>query len=349
MPSDAVQARRHAGGLVALLALGALAVAACSGGDDDPASAAGEATTTTVAGEPVAPLTGQSEPDEARRSRPAVAVKVDASVPALGQQSGLGAADLVYVEKVEGGVTRLFAVFQSTDAEVVGPVRSARSTDVNLAANLGRPLLAYSGGNNGVLGLIRQGDVVDLGYDVKPEIYQPLGRGLLRFYVSTTTLHGLAPPDAGPPQALFAYRGQGEDLGAGAEASRGVGIAYGDRVNTQVVYEPVPDGWARSQDGMPHVEQGGARITPTNVIVQFTEYRDAGFVDTTGTRSPEAVVVGEGEAWILTGDQLVRGRWSRPDLGAPTTYVDSTGAPVALTAGRTWVELAPVGSAVTLP
>ncbi|MDQ3305207.1 MAG: DUF3048 C-terminal domain-containing protein, partial [Actinomycetota bacterium] len=90
------------------------------------------------------------------------------------------------------------------------------------------------------------------------------------------------------------------------------------------------------------------RIEPPNVIVQFVDYANSGFVDVTGTPSPEAVLVGEGEAWVLTGGKLVRGRWSRADLGAATSYTDSAGAPIALAPGRTWVELAPPGSAAPL-
>ncbi|MDQ6948703.1 MAG: DUF3048 domain-containing protein, partial [Actinomycetota bacterium] len=76
-------------------------------------------TTTTAPPPPVAPLTGLLEPDAAKRNRVALVVKVDDVDPAR-PQSGLDAADVVFEEMVESQLTRLIAVFQSTDATRIG-------------------------------------------------------------------------------------------------------------------------------------------------------------------------------------------------------------------------------------
>ena len=99
------------------------------------------------------------------------------------------------------------------------------------------------------------------------------------------------------------------------------------------------------QDGRSHVVLSGDRVSPDNVIVQFVGYRSSGFVDVGGAISPEAVLTGEGDAWVFTGGHLVQARWSRPDLGAVTTYTDGAGQPVLLAPGTTWIELADPGSA----
>jgi hypothetical protein len=84
------------------------------------------------------------------------------------------------------------------------------------------------------------------------------------------------------------------------------------------------------------------------VVIQFTEYQNSGYIDVSGAPSPEAILVGEGEAWVLTGGKLVRGRWVRPDAGAVTQYLDAAGQPIPLKPGRTWVELPePGGASVT--
>ncbi|MBW3547008.1 MAG: DUF3048 domain-containing protein [Actinobacteria bacterium] len=348
-----MNARRIAVAVAAVLVLVGGVVAAVLLSGDEAEEAAEETTTTTEAEEPpppppVLPLTGLPVGDPVIAGRPALMVKVDSAPKALGRQAGLNAADVVYVEMVEGGVTRLAAVYHSVDAEV-GPVRSARSTDVTLAANLNRPLFAFSGANQGVLDQVRGANLVDLGYDAHPGLYQSRGSGVLRFFVATPAFFGAAPPDSGPPPQHFTFRAQGEGVtAAGAEPSNGVAIAYPGQANTQVRYDPVPEGWARSQHGAPQAEASGARITATNVIVQFTDYREAGFRDVTGSPSPEAVLVGEGEAWVLTGGTLVRGRWSRPDPAAVTSFTDGAGQPIALTPGRTWIELAPPGTATPL-
>ncbi len=327
----------------------ALLVSSGGGAAAPPPTTTAEVPTTTTTAPPVFPITGLPVGDAvAVAARPALVVKVDNSGKARDRLAGVNRADVVYVEGVEGGVTRLAAVFHSTDSDV-GPVRSARTTDVGLTANLNRPLFAHSDANQGVLEQVLGANLVDLGYDVRPGDYQVRGSGVLRFFIDTAAFFGFAPPGTGPPPALFAHRGQGPAVTAtGAEDTAGIRMGYGGVTNTQVSYQAVPEGWARSQDGTPYVDASGAQVVPPNVIVQFSEYRDSGFVDVVGSPSPEAVTVGEGEAWVLTGGKLIRGRWSRPDPAAVTTYTDSAGAPVALTPGRTWIELAPIGSAAPL-
>ena len=107
-------------------------------GDDHTTSSS---TTTT---EPaVWPLSGLGvEP------RPALVVKVD-NVDAE-PQSGLNQADIVFEEIVEGRATRFAAVFNSIEANPVGPIRSARTQDVNLLLSLNDPAIAYSGANEEV-------------------------------------------------------------------------------------------------------------------------------------------------------------------------------------------------------
>jgi hypothetical protein len=296
---------------------------------------------------PVAPLTGLPLDDQEAAARPALVVKIDDSERALGSQAGLNAADVVYSELVEGGATRLAAVFHSTDASAVGPVRSARTSDIDLVANLNRPLFAYSGANGAVLRMVADADLVDVGHDKLPASYAERGTGVLRLFLDTTDFFPLAPEPAAPPQPLFTYRPEGE-AAEGGEATEGVSVDYGGGVRTIVRYDRTASGWERTQDARAHVDADGVRVTPTNVVVQFTEYRDSGFVDTTGAMSPEAVLVGEGEAWVLSGETLTEARWSRPNPGAATLYTDRSGRPITLAPGRTWVELAPPGSAMRL-
>ena len=66
-------------------------------------------------------------------------------------QSGLSTADVLYEAIAEGGITRFGAVFfcgVSAKDTIVGPVRSARTTFVNLASEYNYPLYAHVGGAN---------------------------------------------------------------------------------------------------------------------------------------------------------------------------------------------------------
>lgn len=341
-------------GILVVIVLIAVAVSAGGGGDDtatpeSTSTSAEETTTTTEA--PHAPLTGLPQPDAAKRTRPALIVKVDNTSNAMNVHEGLDAADLVYVEQVEQGVTRMAVVFQSQDT-VVGPVRSARTTDISIAAAFNNPLFSYSGANGGVLRLVRNGPLIDIGVDraEATSVYtrNQRGSGLLRFFLPTEELYATRGGEAGTPPDLFTWREAEADVTG--EDVQGVQVGYGGRAATVVRYEWDGEGWARSQFGRPHVMAGsGTRIAPKNVVVQFVDYRSSGFIDTTGAASPEAVLEGEGEAWIFTRGKLVRGRWSRATRDQVTSFTDAAGNPIGLTPGQTWVELAPgAGSATVL-
>lgn len=336
--------------LPALLGLATLVVAACSRDASDraapppPATSVPPPPSAVLAGE-VAPLTGLAEPDPARRQRAALVVKID-NAPKARPQTGLNQADVVVEEMVEGGVTRLAAIFHSADADPVGPVRSARSTDIPIVSALNRPLFAYAGANAVFLQQVRTAPLVDVGYDAVPGAYRRTRdrQAPYNLYSATPALFGRAPASAVAPPALFVYRPGGQP--ADGEPVRRAHVQYRGRVVTDVVYEWNGSGFARTQNGTAHVDAAGAQVAPANVVIQFVDYHDTGLVDRSNTGVPEGQLVGEGEAWVLSDGKVVRGRWSKPDPAAVTRYTTGAGAPVALTPGRTWVELAPPGTAL---
>ena len=91
---------------------------------------------------PVAPLTGLPDKTGASFRRPAVTVKINNTNAA--KQYGVDQADVVYEEVVEGGYTRLAAIFNSHAPDRVGPVRSVRKTDQSIVWPIGG-IFAYSG------------------------------------------------------------------------------------------------------------------------------------------------------------------------------------------------------------
>ena len=336
--------------LLLLLLVVALA-GACSGGDDKEATTTTRAPSTTVstlAAPNTYPLTGLPS-DPTRASRPGLVVKLD-NAPLGRPQAGINEADVVVEEGVEGGITRFAAIYHSADALTIGPVRSARSTDILYATQLGRPLFAYSGANAVFADLLRSSPLLDVGVGRVPEIYRrEKGRpSLYNLFSSTPDMLAKAPAGATPPAPLFSYRAAGQASPTGDPAPV-VRALWRDKVRTEVVYQwnPSVKGFARTQNGTPHVDAGDKQVAPENVVLQVVPYRDTGLVDRSGAAVPEAELVGEGEVVVLTDGKLIRGRWSRPDAGAVTTYTDGSGAPIRLTPGRTWVELVPPGNLTT--
>jgi hypothetical protein len=272
-------------------------------------------------------------------------VKVDNVPMAFPLQEGVESADVVYVEEVENGATRMAVVFQSKD-DTVGPVRSARTSDLDIAGDLNNPYFCFSGANGGVLRLVRSGPMIDMGVDraEATRVYtrNQRGSGLHRFFLPTKEIYDVGRPGAGTPPQLFTYRAKG--VASTGEAAGGIALSYAGGSATTVGYtwDAASGGWQRTQNGAAHVmADSKARIAPKNVVVQFTPYSASPFVDVTGSRSPEAELVGSGEAWVFTDGKLVRGRWSRPARDQVTSFTDAGGKPIALTPGQTFVELVP--------
>ena len=270
--------------------------------------------------------------------RPALAVKID-NVTRAHPQSGLNAADVVYEEIVEGGVTRLVAVFQSTSAAVVGPVRSARTSDPPLLTGFDHPLLAYSGANRGTKNELAASTMVDVGQDAVADEYwrNKSRRPPHNLYTSTDGLWAHHPGRTAVPPAPFVYRYPGQAMHPAASPATGVSIDFG---LTEVGYDWNGTGWARTHGSKPHVDDKGARVAPANVVVHFVSYGWS----KADSRSPEAHTTGSGEAWVFTDGQVIVGEWNRPDAALPATFsVD--GEEIRLSPGNTWVALARKGTA----
>jgi hypothetical protein len=242
-------------------------------------------------------------------------------------------------------------VFQSTDAvNRVVPVRSARTTDIALFTPLNHPLFAWSGANADFATLIRHSPIVDVGVDAQPgEYHRDHSRSPTHdLYTTTQGLWAHAPAGAVPPPPLFFYRALGQQLPADARPTPHAYVAFGSQVGSAPVdwyWDGGPGVWRRNQRGTPDVDETGQQVSPRNVIIQLVTYHDTGYVDTTGATVFEADLVGSGDCMLLTVGSVVPCRWWKPTPEAVTTYYDSTGAPLLLTPGQTWVELPWAGRA----
>jgi Protein of unknown function (DUF3048) C-terminal domain len=148
-------------------------------------------------------------------------------------------------------------------------------------------------------------------------------------------------PQAARPFAPFLPAGQ-PFTAAGTTPAARLTAQVGD---ISAVYDYDTAGGVYKRTGL---VEGSGNVAAANVIVQFTSYQvSPGDEDTNGTPVEKAVTVGSGDAIIVSGGLAVKGKWSKASASAYTTYTDATGAPVKLRPGRTWIELARKGAAVT--
>ncbi len=297
------------------------------------------------------PLTGLLAHNPGQLHATAVVVKID-NVDVARPQAGIGQADIVYEEMVEGGLTRLAAVFQSDYPTVVGPVRSGRLTDEFIADDLNHPVFAFSGTNANFLPILDSQPVTPVNENNEPALFYRAGPNAApdNLYSNVAALAQLSKTKTAPA-ALLSYLPNGSQFGGpGGGPAGSITISF-PAASIYWQYSAQAGGWVRDQNGTPDVDASGRAIVATNVVVMFVNYVTSGMAVGEGvppTPIPEGVLTGTGQAWFLSAGKIVRGTWSRPSLTAVATYQNVAGGPVPLTAGNTWIELVPIGDVPTV-
>jgi len=266
---------------------------------------------------------------------PVLAVKIDNSVLAR-PQTGLTNADIVYVLPVEGGLSRLMAIFSSHYPTVAGPVRSARQDDLTLLRQFGRPAFAYSGATPRLLRHIhRTARIVDLyagttgGYyrnwnRAEPYNLYAYPRELLGNVGSVSTAHDIGFRFGPPPP--------------GGRARRSVSVSYPASEFT-FTWSAAKRRWLVSMDGTPAVSPRGVQLSAATVVIQHTTVRTSSFLEQ-GRRPPFAQSTGSGRALVLRNGQAWAGHWSRPRAADGTTFTTAAGGPMPFARGQVWIVLA---------
>ncbi|PZS31246.1 MAG: hypothetical protein DLM58_12085 [Pseudonocardiales bacterium] len=269
-----------------------------------------------------------------------VAVKIDDTANGR-PQVGINHADIVYIEQVEGGLTRTIALFHSVKPPAVGPVRSVRANDPELLTQYGPISFVASGGGGDSLPAldksILKANINDRG---APGFFRDNGRS-----VPYNLMLQLAQVSGGAAAKPVGFTWSSSTKGLGRTPAA-------PAVNTVVGGTPVQFQWdgahkvyVRYIDGVQqHAADGGVIGTP-NVIVQFTGgYVNTADVDQAGNPGWFTVSVGSGQVVVFRDGHAINGRWSRANAAAGTTLKDKYGHQIPLRPGGAWVVLATKGA-----
>jgi hypothetical protein len=264
-----------------------------------------------------------------------LAVKID-NVPAARPATGLGAADVVYVEQVEGGLSRLMAVYATRLPETVGPVRSARESDLELLRQFDQPTLAFSGAQSRLLPLI---DRAPLRAVTPGEASDAYVRGTDKPAPHNLFLRPerLMPSAPGGDALPTGFRYGAAPAGGTAETSHTVRYPAARFTFT---WSESRDRWLVSMDGTPAAGTDGRRMAPATVVVQYVKVRDSAFRDFRGNNSPYTETVGSGRAQVLRDGRVFDVGWKRATATDGTAFTADDGTPVNFARGQVWVVFA---------
>ena len=341
--------------VAAVLAALALAVAGCSSPPEEPQEPPAPVTQgPTIAPDkapapvpvvpPTWPLTGVAgEP----AVRPSLAVKIENTAVAR-PQTGLDQADVVWETIVEFDVSRFIAVFHSQVPAEVGPIRSVRPMDPVILAPM-HGLLAFSGGQPGILDLVAASGVQMISHDAgAPGMYRVKDRAAPHnVYGTPTTFWGLADADhqASP----------GEQFTFARSVDRAAAVVAGTPASTLTfrlspasspgwAWDAATGTWLRFEGATPATARSGARLSAVNVVSITADHPNTGFGAQGGAPVPTYTLVGSGEGVVATGGKTVAVRWQKDSDMAPLRLFTADGKPADLAPGNTWVELVPAGS-----
>jgi hypothetical protein len=272
-----------------------------------------------------------------------IAVKIEDTAEAR-PQVGLNLADIVYIEQVEGGLTRLVAVFDSTLPTRVGPVRSTRNDDPEIMAQYGPVIYVASGGS--------------------PEEYKPLRRSNLHAVINDHGGPGFSrDPNRPIPHNLFADLAYIAKKVRGPQA-RSIGLQWswkitnpsgpGQLVSTTVGGTPVVFRWDGREHryiryfyGRPDVLSSGRPVSTRNVIVQFVHgHVFPADIDPAGNPAWYQSTVGSGRVVVFRDGRRIAGHWRRASPTDGTSLVDGRGKPITLAPGGAWFVLVNDGTAL---
>jgi hypothetical protein len=271
---------------------------------------------------------------------PIIAVKIDDTSSAR-PQIGLEDADLVYIEQVEGGLTRLAAIFSSVIPQNIGPVRSARISDIDILSQYGKVIFAYSGAQRAMLTVISNSNLWDYGAQHQsPTIYT---RDATRSAPYNMVLRG---------DLLL---GKAEADGRDIAISKSVGWNFGeapaggvsiDSVSLrwpaskyEATWSKAEKRWLLSNSGVPDFAANGKQLGTTTFVIQNVAMSDSIYRGSDGSYTPISETVGTGTGYILRDGRSFKASWSRPTAEAGTTWSLADGSEIKFAAGSVWVAL----------
>ena len=274
---------------------------------------------------------------------PSIAVKID-NTSSGRPQVGISAADIVFEELVEGGVTRYLAVFHTAIPEEVGPVRSGRPQDADLVRALGGVFVFSGVGNANVREIIRGTGLQLVEHDTSGgtpdgELFFRSSRKPAPWNLHISAAELAASYSAlDAPVTQFSYETDPAQASAAldGEDAQSIRVVFSKGVESIWEWDAASATYLKFlSNGSPDTDADGTQISATNVVVWTPNYFDVEGL-------PSAKISGTREtAIIFTGGKTVSGLFDASVLGEPIALVDGDDQPLLLAPGKTFVLLPP--------
>jgi hypothetical protein len=325
-------------GLLGLMLAGMLLATAC-GGDADGDDGGGLLGGLFGGDDPITcPLTGLEPDDEANAERRVLAVKIENS-PEARPQIGLAEADVVYEQEAEGGITRFNVLYHCSDAERIGPIRSARPVDPPILQQFGDPLFVHAGSVDAVIKRVEEAGIEMINCNFEEAVCprDPAFSAPHDIFTSTDSLRDAGRSGGDPPADVFTF----DEEEPQGKRGRELRLNFSPVADVTWRFRANRGGYLRFHEEEAHDLEDGSQVTATNVVVMMVERLETRVRDSAGNPVPSFEVLGDGDVYIFRNGKVIEGTWEREALTGATKFLDAQGEEIALAPGNTWVELFP--------
>lgn len=308
----------------------------------EPKPVAVETTTTTIPEPPKpqfrCPLDGEVTTEQKSQERP-LAVMIENHVGAR-PQSGLAKACTVYETVAEGGITRFMAVFLHNDADIIGPVRSAREYFVDLSKQYDA-IYSHCGGPATIYNVIKNLGVANLDEFSNSDAYWRTRdrRAPHNLYTSTAKLRKKASEREFSDEAFFQRPNfKDDDPLELRPTNASIDLNFSrPAFSVHYEYDRATNRYNRFMAGKPHVDAASnEQIMPKNVVVQYVPIANIAN-DPKGRLSVS--LIGTGQAIVFQDGKAIQATWKRPALADLTRFYGTNDTEIKLNRGQTWIEL----------
>jgi hypothetical protein len=292
-----------------------------------------------------------------------VAVKVENLPREDRPQWGLSKTDINYEYYTEEGTTRFISIFYGLNADMVGPVRSARLFDVNIIP-MYKSAFVFGSAWSLVLNRLFSQDFANRlfieGSWTQPAVFRYKVGGN-NYLMTNTALIGKVLQTYGATNDRQNLDGMFfmAQTPAGGSPANTVYTRYSAAIYNRWDYDPTTGKYKRFSDTQnagtietetyaPLVDRAtGEQITAENVVMIFVQ-QDV-ISRTGGTEVIDVPLYGNGTAYIARNGQIYPALWSRPTRDSVLTLVTPEGTYFPYKPGNTWYEVMGRTSTATQP
>lgn len=257
-------------------------------------------------------------------------------------QSGLQKASIVYEFPVEGGITRLLALYYDQIPSRFGPIRSARPYMIDKAREYNAILLHAGASPEGYetlagTNIYNLDKFFDSEFFFRDDNLSPphnlySGRPYLQDFLAE-----ISPPS---PSSRFPFASISITAHHEPEVEE-IKIRYSAGNIVEYRYLPWEGYYQRYVNGEPHLLDDGSPIKVDNLVIQRVRTQ---VLDNAGRLAVD--LEGSGPLKVFQDGHLTRGTWLKVGPGW-TSFLDERGRLIGFNAGKTWVEIVPRGQEVS--